>query len=62
VAKATVRLAADGAPGWPGPLTTLTDAEGLFHFTGEHPGRYRFTAERPGFLKAEYGSRRPGLA
>ncbi len=60
VSKATVRLAADGASGWPSPLTTVTDAEGHFHFIGEHPGRYRLTAERTGFLKAEYGNRRPG--
>lgn len=55
IAKAAVTL----APTAGDLLTALTNQEGAFEFTGETPGRYRLTAERSGYLKGEYGSRRP---
>lgn len=37
-----------------------TDAEGRFLITGEGAGAYRLVAERAGYLKTEYGSKRAG--
>src|SRR5947209_8088579 len=37
-----------------------SDSAGRFTFTGIEPGSYRLSAERSGFLAAQYGSRGPG--
>ncbi len=39
-----------------------TDAAGRFAIAGIEPGTYRLSAERSGFLAAQYGSRGPGKA
>jgi protocatechuate 3,4-dioxygenase beta subunit len=36
-----------------------TDAAGRFVVTGVEPGQYRIVAERDGFIRQEYGQRRP---
>src|SRR5258706_573701 len=42
--------------------SATTDATGRFTFAGLPPGRYNVTAERSGFITANYGARRPGRA
>ena len=42
--------------------TVATDAAGHFEMTGIPPGKYRLSAERSGFIVAQYGSRGPGKA
>ena len=42
--------------------TVATDAAGKFDITGIAPGKYRLSAERSGFIVAQYGSRGPGKA
>ena len=42
--------------------TASTDAAGRFAMTGIAPGKYRLSAERNGFLTAQYGSRGPDKA
>jgi protocatechuate 3,4-dioxygenase beta subunit len=45
-------------------LAAVTDAGGKFAFRNVPPGRYRLTAERDGYLRAEYGQRNlrsPGI-
>lgn len=37
-----------------------TTAEGIFEFKDLPAGRYTISAERPGFLRLQYGQRRPG--
>jgi protocatechuate 3,4-dioxygenase beta subunit len=39
-----------------------TDAAGRFDIAGIAPGKYRLSAERSGFIAAQYGSRGPGKA
>ena len=46
--------------GMPARDTTMTDDRGAFTMKDIEPGKYRFSAERPGFARAEYGARRPG--
>jgi hypothetical protein len=55
--KVTIRLisARGSAPGYMG----VTDAEGYFHLEGIAAGNYDLTGERTGYLKSEYGARRP---
>ena len=42
--------------------TVTTDAAGRFAIAGIAPGKYRLSAERSGFITAQYGSRGPGKA
>jgi hypothetical protein len=44
------------------PFSVSTDAMGRFRIDGLPPGRYWMTAERNGFVRAEYGQRAPGRA
>lgn len=55
VSKASVTLTPTGgdAP------SVSTNIEGEFEFTGDTPGYFHLTAERSGYLKGAYGSRRP---
>lgn len=39
------------------PLTTVTDAEGVFAMAEIPPGKYRLSVERTGFVRAEFGAR-----
>jgi protocatechuate 3,4-dioxygenase beta subunit len=39
--------------------TVATDSNGRFTITGVQPGQYQITAEREGFIRAEYGQRTP---
>jgi hypothetical protein len=41
------------------PVTASSDAEGRFRLTNLPPGQYRLLAERSGFVRMEYGARRP---
>ena len=41
------------------PSSTATSTEGRFALKGLEPGQYRMSAERPGFVRSEYGAR-PG--
>ncbi len=41
------------------PSSTTTNAEGKFALKGLEPGQYRMSAERPGFVRSEYGAK-PG--
>src|ERR1035441_5384532 len=56
----------DGSPGVTMTIqvgnTVTTDAAGRFAMTGIAPGKYRLSAERNGFLVAQYGARGPGKA
>jgi hypothetical protein len=56
--KATIRLTPSRATaaGYMG----VTDAEGHFHLEGIAAGNYDLTGARTGYLKSEYGARRPG--
>lgn len=38
------------------PSSTATNAEGKFALKGLEPGQYRMSAERPGFVRSEYGA------
>ncbi len=41
------------------PLTTVTDAKGVFEPTDVPPGAYALTAARAAYLTIQYGQRRP---
>jgi len=41
------------------PVTASTDAEGRFRLTSIEPGQYRLVAERGGYVRMEYGARKP---
>jgi hypothetical protein len=43
-----------------GPRQVVTDDDGRFAFSDLPPGRYSLTAEKPGYVKTYYGSKRPG--
>jgi len=43
-----------------GPRQVVTDDEGRFAFSDLPPGRYSLVAEKPGYVKTYYGSKRPG--
>jgi hypothetical protein len=43
-----------------GSHQVVTDDEGRFAFANLPPGRYSLTAEKAGYVKTYYGSRRPG--
>lgn len=59
VPKAMVAALVDsGSTPTDGSRRTVTDHEGRFVISGEEPGSFRFTAERSGYLKSEYGSSR----
>lgn len=48
-------------PALGGPsLTAAADNEGKFAIEGINPGRFVLTADRQGFVKENYGARRPG--
>lgn len=57
-AAVTIRV----AEGRGTPLTVFTDVLGRFRIEGLPPGRYRLTADRNGYVRAEYGQRAPGRA
>ena len=58
IAKATVTITrADAASGE--SYTTTTSNEGQFVFQNIQPGRYRLSATRNGYVRAEYGTRSP---
>lgn len=61
IARATVRLQGPAAAqAQPTNLATTTDEQGKFVFDGVLPGRnYRLSAQRPGFVNAQYGARWP---
>jgi len=42
------------------PLTVRADPSGRFSFSGLEPGNYRLVIERNGYVRTEYGARRPG--
>ncbi len=44
----------------PGPRQVVTDDEGRFVFSDLPPGRYSLVAEKAGYVKTFYGSKRPG--
>ena len=44
------------------PQSATTDAAGRFAMAGIAPGKYRLSAERNGFIAAQYGARGPGKA
>lgn len=46
----------------PGPRQAVTDDEGRFTFPDLPPGRYSLAAEKPGYVKTFFGSKRPGGA
>jgi hypothetical protein len=56
--RARVTLAPDGRRAQ--PLSVMTGADGKFRITDLAPGRYRLTVSRNGFVRQEYGQRRPG--
>jgi len=43
-------------------LSTITDNEGRYSFTVDQPGDFRIGADHTGYVRGEYGSRRPGAA
>jgi protocatechuate 3,4-dioxygenase beta subunit len=45
-----------------GTNAATTDAAGQFAITGIEPGKYRLSADRNGFVAAQYGSHGPGKA
>jgi hypothetical protein len=47
------------SPVLPSPEVTDTDTEGRYRFDGLPAGDYRITAEKPGFVTLEHGTRRP---
>jgi protocatechuate 3,4-dioxygenase beta subunit len=62
--KTTLRLRMSMSPGAgisnPSDManySTTSDAEGKFLFEDVEPGRYTLSAERPGFVRANYGAR-----
>jgi hypothetical protein len=57
--KAAVHLVPVSAPGSPG-FMGITDPSGQFHFEGVPEGEYDLTGERTGYLKSEFGAKRPG--
>jgi len=57
VRRASVTLQPSGVDGK--TTATMSDARGGFHFEGLEPGIYTLSAERTGFLRQEYGARRP---
>ena len=56
VRKVTLMLTKQG--GVPAPVTTETDNAGAFAFKDLDPGQYQLMAERQGFARQFYGSRR----
>ena len=48
-------------PRGPG-IAASTDASGKFTLAGIDPGRYYLSADRNGFLRADYGAKRQGMA
>ena len=42
----------------PNPYTTTSDAEGKFVFEAVEPGKYMLSADRPGYQRMNYGSKR----
>lgn len=67
-----VVVAGDGTPvrralvtlrgGGPGARSEITGDDGRFVFDAVPAGRFRVSAERPGFVRGEHGARRPGAA
>lgn len=49
------------SPEFPGePKTVSTNAQGLFEITDLPAGRYSLSASRAGYMRVQYGQRRPG--
>lgn len=49
-----------GGSGIPASYNTASDDQGRFAMKDIEPGKYQFSAERPGFSEIQYGARRPG--
>jgi hypothetical protein len=56
VRRAKVTLS---SPAFPSPEITDTDTDGRYRFGRLPAGEYRITAEKPGFVTLEHGTRRP---
>ena len=60
--KATLTLRWSGpltsGQAMPNPYTTTSDAEGKFTFEAVEPGKYMLSADRPGYQRMNYGSKR----
>ena len=51
------------SPEFPGePKTVSTNAQGIFEITDLPPGRFSLSASRAGYMRVQYGQRRPGEA
>src|SRR5688572_17097175 len=49
------------SPEFPGePKTVSTNAQGLFEITELPAGRYSLSASRAGYMRVQFGQRRPG--
>ena len=56
VRKVTLTLQPMDARGVVVPLTTVTNAEGKFSMKELEAGQYRFWADKPGFVRMQYGA------
>lgn len=57
IARARVVLTKEGGP--PATMTATTDGGGKYSIRNVAPGRYRLSATRDGYVRAEYGQRGP---
>ncbi len=55
-----MRLDAGPGPGATRAPVTATSADGRFGLKDIEPGRYRISADRTGYVRQEYGARKPG--
>ena len=60
VARARVVLTKEGGPST--SMSATTDGSGKFTILNVEPGRYRLSATRDGYVRAEYGQRGPALS
>ncbi|MFN7935777.1 MAG: carboxypeptidase regulatory-like domain-containing protein [Bryobacteraceae bacterium] len=56
VRKASLTLQPMDSRGAAVPLTTATNAEGKFSMKDVEPGQYRFSVDKPGFVRTSYGA------